>query len=175
MTHIPGYFRASARLVLLALVVTTAGCNYGFRGGGGFPDHVRTIFIEPFENETPQFDLDDLVLAALNEQLPRALGVRLAGENSADAIIRGTVTRYEDVAQNYRPGQGGTVEVLAHQVRISVALTIVDVRDNVILYESTAISGSGEYQPDTQSDEIARARAIETLIQQIVDGAQSQW
>lgn len=173
--QIPGYYRANVRLVLLALAVSTVGCNYGFRGGGGFPDHVRTVFIAPFENETPQFDLDEIVVEALNEQLPRSLGVRLAGENSADAIIRGTVTRYEDVARNYRPGQAGTVEVLEHQVRITVSLTIVDVRDNVILFESTAISGSGEYRPDTQSDQVARARALETLIQQIVDGAQSQW
>lgn len=175
MRQIPGYYRASVRLALLALAVSTVGCNYGFRGGGGFPAHVRTVFIAPFENDTPQFDLDELVVAALNEQLPRSLGVRLAGENTADAIIRGSVTRYEDVARNYRPGQAGTVEVLEHQVRITVSLTIVDVRDNVILFESTAISGSGEYQPDTQSDEIARRRALETLIQQIVDGAQSQW
>lgn len=172
----PGYFPASGRLVLLTmLTVLLPGCNYGFRGGGGFPSHVRTVFIQPFENDTPQFDLDQTVVAALNEQLPGALGVQLAGEGVADAIIRGRITRYEDAAQNYRPGQAGSVEVLAHQVQITVSISIIDVRENVVLYESSALSGRGEYQPDTQSDQIARARAVETLVQQIVDGAQSQW
>lgn len=168
--------RAGATALALLLTALLAGaCNYSFQGGGGFPSHVRTLYIEPFENETPQFDVDQQLMRVLTERLPRALGVRLAGERSADAIMRGSVTRYEDVAQNYRPGQGGSVEVLQHQVQITVSITIVDVQRNEILYESSAVSGRGEYRPDTQSDDVARARAIETLIQQIIDGAQSRW
>jgi hypothetical protein len=171
-----GSFRASVRLAALLVLAAMAGaCNYGFRGGGGFPSHVRTVYIEPFENDTPQFDVDQQLMRVLTERLPRALGVRLAGERAADAIVRGSITRYEDVAQNYRPGQGGSVEVLQHQVQITVSITIIDVQRNEVLYESRGLSGRGEYRPDTQSDDVARARAIETLIQQIIDGAQSQW
>lgn len=172
----PGYCPVSARVVtLVGLCLALGACNYGFQGGGGFPPHVRTVYFEPFDNETPQFDVDQQLMAALTERLPGALGVRTAGERSADAIIRGAITRYEDAAQNYRPGQPGSVEVLQHQVQITVSITIVDVANNVVLYESTAISGRGEYQPDSQNDDVARTRAIESLIQQIIDGAQSQW
>jgi hypothetical protein len=172
----PGYCPASVRLIAVAALAVVAGaCNYGFRGGGGFPSHVRTVYIAPLENETPQFDVDQQVLRVLTERLPRALGVRVAGERAADAIVRGTVTRYEDAAQNYRPGQAGAIEVLQHQVQITMSITIIDVRNNEILYESRSISGRGEYRPDTQSEEVARTRAIESLIQQIIDGAQSQW
>ena len=160
----------------MGLALATAACNYGFSGGGGFPSHVRTIYIAPLDNETVQFDLDQQIFRAMNDRLPRALGVRVAGERAADAILRATVTAYEDAAQNYRPGpQTGAVEVLQHQVQVRLNIQIVDVRDNVILFESRGITGRGEYRPDTQSDEIARTRAIETLIQQIIDGAQSQW
>jgi outer membrane lipopolysaccharide assembly protein LptE/RlpB len=176
-----GYFRAASRLALLAALPAALGvglsaCNYGFRGGGGFPPHVRTIYIAPLENETIQFDLDQQIFRMMNERLPRSLGVRVAGERAADAVLRATVTGYEDAAQNYRPGQqAGSVEVVQHQVQIRMTIRIVDVRENVILFESTGITGRGEYRPDTQSDETARNRAIETLIQQIIDGAQSQW
>jgi hypothetical protein len=178
-----GYSPASADAVrrapvaaLLLLTLALGACNYGFRGGGGFPAHIRTVYIAPLGNDTPQFDVDQQLLEQLTERLPRALGVRMAGENVATAIIRGTVTRYEDVAQNYRPGgQVGTVEVLQHQVQITMSLQIVDVRDNVILYQAQGITGRGEYRPDTQSDRAARARAIEVLIDQIINGAQSQW
>jgi hypothetical protein len=37
------------------------------------------------------------------------------------------------------------------------------------------VTGRGEYSPDRQSDEAARVKAIELLVQQIIDGAQSQW
>jgi hypothetical protein len=171
-----GYFQASARLAALMALVMVGGCNYGFTGGGGFPSHVRTIYIAPLENRTVQFDIDQQIYREMSERLPRALGVRLAGERAADAIMRATVTAYEDVAQNYRPGQQqGTVEVTQHQIQIRLNLQIIDVRDNVILYESQGITGRGEYNPDSQADDVARIRAIETLIQQIIDGAQSQW
>lgn len=172
-----GRFRAATSVAALAALALAAGaCNYGFRGGGGFPPHVRTIFIAPLENETIQFDVDQQIFLRLTEELPRSLGVRLAGERAADAIVRGRVTRYEDAAQNYRPGQTeGTVEVVQHQVRITMSVQIVDVQRNEVLYEGSALSGSGEYRPDTQSEDEARRRAITALIQQIVDRAQSQW
>jgi hypothetical protein len=174
-----GYSRASAKLAnscALALALALAGCNYGFSGGGGFPAHVRTVFIAPIGNETIQFDIEQLIFRALAERLPRSLGLRLAGEQAAHAIVRGTVVRYENAAQNYRPGgETGTVDVLQHQVQVTMSLQIVDVRDNVILYEAQGITGRGEYRPDEQSEDIARRKAIDFLIQQIIDGAQSQW
>jgi hypothetical protein len=172
-----GFFRAAVRIAPVPVLALAAGaCSYGFAGGGGFPPHVRTIYIAPLENETVQFDIDQQIFRALNDRLPRALGVRVAGERAADAIVSATVTGYEDVAQNYRAGpQQGSVEVLQHQVQVRLNIRIVDVRRNVILYESQGVTGRGEYRPDQQSDEVARVRAIETLIQQIIDGAQSQW
>lgn len=171
-----GHFRARASLVLIALALAAASCNYGLRGGGGFPGHIRTVFVAPLDNETVQYELDQQIFRALTERLPRSLGVRIGAERTADAIVRGTITRYEDVAQNYRPGsQPGSVDVIQNQVQITISLQIIDVRENLILYEATSITGSGLYQPSSQSEDVARARAIEVLIQQIIDGAQSQW
>lgn len=171
-----GYFRASARLApIVALVVLIGACNYGLQGGGGFPAEIRTVYIAPLDNQTVEFDLDDQIFSAMREQLPRALGLALAGEQNADALVRGVVTRYEDVAQNYRAGQPGSIDVLQHQVQVTVSIQIIDVRESVILYEQTSVSGRGQYRPETQTDEIARQEAIDFLIQQIINGAQSQW
>jgi curli biogenesis system outer membrane secretion channel CsgG len=169
-----GSFRASRIALLLAVALVAGACNYGLRGGGGFPPHVRTIFIAPLDNETVQFDVDQQIFRVMAERLPRTLGVRVAGERTADAIIRGRVTRYEDVAQSYLPGQG-TVDVLAHQVQITLNLQIIDVQRNEIIFEGAALTGRGTYNPSTQSEEVARATAIDALIQAIIDGAQSQW
>lgn len=169
-----GFFRATARLAP-ALAVLVGACNYGLQGGGGFPSEIRTVYIAPFGNETPQFDLSQQIFRALGERLPNALGLQPAGERVADAVVRGTILRYEDVAQNYRPGEPGSVDVVQHQVQITASVQIIDVRNSQILWEMSAVSGRGEYNPESQSDEIARARAIEFLIQQIINGAQSQW
>lgn len=167
----------TSALALAAALVLGAACNYGFHGGGGFPSHIRTLYIEPFENETVQFDLDQLLFASLLDNLPRALNVRPGGREAADAILRGRIVRYDDAAQNFRPGElAGGVEVIEHQVRIAIAVELIDVRENVILWESTSLTGQGAYQPDAGDGEAAgRALAIEDIVQRIVDGAQSQW
>jgi hypothetical protein len=169
-----GFSRASARLAL-ALTLLVGACNYGLRGGGGFPDEIRTIYIAPIGNETVQFDLGQQIFSALSQRLPGALGLRPAGERVADAVLRANVVRYEDAAQSYRAGEPGAIDVVQHQVQITASVQIIDVRNSQILYEMSAVTGRGEYRPDTQSDEVARARAIEFLIQQIINGAQSQW
>jgi hypothetical protein len=172
-----GSFLAGTRLaLLLALALVAGACNYGFRGGGGFPAHIRTVFIAPLDNETVQFDVDQQIFRALSERLPRSLGVRIAGERVADAVVRGRVTRYEDVAQSYLPGQQqGSVDVLQHQVQITLSLQIVDVQRNEIIFEGSSLTGRGTYNPASQSEGVARTAAIEALIQSIIDGAQSQW
>lgn len=163
--------RASALLLALAL----PACNYGFSGGGGLPDNIRTLYIAPFENRTDEPELDPLINRALTEELPRALGLRPAVERSADLIVRGTIMRYDDQASSYRPGQEGTIDVEQHQVQITLSIQLIDVRENLIRYESQSILGRGEYNQSSQSPEVARNLALRQIIQQIVDGAQSQW
>src|SRR5690606_25419044 len=119
------------------------GCNYGFHGGGGFPSHIRTIYVEPLTNETPQFELEQQLFSALLERLPRAFGARPASRELADAVVRGKITRYEDTAQNYRAGSetgGGTgVEVVGREVQIGLSIEIIDVKRNEIIWESPSL------------------------------------
>jgi hypothetical protein len=168
--------RAAEVAAALAVAVGIAGCNYGFEGGG-FPPHIRTIYIEPFTNETPQFDLDQKLYASMLDELPRKLGVRVAGEQSADAVIRGVISYYDDAAQAYNPATGGqqAPTVSAHEVQIGVSVRLIDVRDNLIRWEAQRLVGRGTYRPDTQSEDAGQLIAITNIIEQIIDGAQSQW
>ena len=51
---------------------------------------------------------------------------------------------------------------------------IVDLVENVILWESSNVAGRGEF-PEGAPEETGRLDAIELLVQGIVDGAQSNW
>jgi lipopolysaccharide assembly LptE-like protein len=180
MTLIPFRQIPGRRVVVSTLAgllgLTLGACKYGFQTGGGFPSDIRTLYIRPFENNTAQFELDQQLFSKLNEQLPRALGVRVAGEEVADAWVTGKITRYDDVAQNYRPGSSTTrVEVLQHEVQITIEIRLVNRRNNTILWDSQSLTGRGQYDPARQSDVAARELALKNLLQQIVDGAQSQW
>jgi hypothetical protein len=160
---------------LALLVVATAGCNYSFRAGSFPPPHIRTIAIEPFENETGRFELSNELYTELLNRLPGALGIQTAGADVADAIVRGVINRYDVAAPNYRAGEGGrAAEVLQRQVNVSVSVQIIDLVENVVLWESSSVTALGEF-PEGSPEETGRARAIELLVQEIVDGAQSNW
>jgi len=162
-------------LALIGLLIL-GGCNYGLRGGGGFPSSIRTVYVERFENQTVQYGLEDQVYLKLFDELPRRLGVRPANLENADAVVRGRITRYDDTARNYRPGEGGTqTEVLLRQVQITLVVEVIDTKRNVIIWESSGVTGNGEYVSSSQSDAEGRTKAIENLVQQILDGVQSQW
>lgn len=167
-----GFRGASA--VALAASFMLAACNYGFQGGGGFPPHIRTIYIAPFDNQTAQFDLERQLFQQLLDQLPRSLGIRPGPEASADAILRGRITRYDDVSGNYRAGQQQTnTQVLSNEIQIAISAELIDVQRNVIIWDGN-LTGRGTYQPD-QTDQVGQEEAIKNLVEQIIDGAQSQW
>jgi hypothetical protein len=174
--RIPGR-RAFVRGLPIALIaLQSSSCLYQLRGGGGLPEEIRTVYIQSFENKTPQFELDQQLFSKLQEKLPRALGLRPGGEENADAVVRGVITRYEDVAQNYRPGDQNTrVQVELHQVQITVSVELINRKNMTVLWESQSLTGRGEYKPSSEQDVTARAKALDHILQQIIDGAQSQW
>lgn len=151
-------------------------CNYTFRAGGGLPDHVRTIAILPFENETPRVELTQQLYDQLLRELPRALGVRLAGPELADAVVRGKIVRYALESPLYRPDASGQrAEVLQRQVTVAIQVEIIDQKQNMILWEQTNLSAQGQYIEATEPEEQGRDEAIRLLVQRIIDGAQSNW
>lgn len=167
--------RPVAAAVLLAIPLLS-GCAYSFRAGSFPPDHVKTIAVQPFDNETNRFELAGEVYDELLRNLPRALGVRTAGEDVADAVVRGTITRYDVVAPNYRAAQQGqAAQVLQRQVNITVSIEIVDLVENVILWESRSVIAEGQFLEASETEDVGRAEAIKLLVQKIVDGAQSNW
>lgn len=147
---------------------------YTFNQGGGFPSHIRTIYIESFENETVEFGVGQLIDQELMRRVPRALGVQLAGRETADAILSGRITQYSNQTQSQRATEAGGFSVEQQQVNITASARIVEVARNVILWEGQ-ITGQALYRPDSQSEEDARVVAVDQLVQRIIDGAQSQW
>lgn len=161
---------------LLGAVPFLGGCAYSFRAGSFPPPHIRTMAIEPFENETDRFDIAGEIFDELLRNLPSALGIRTAGVEVADSVVRGVVRNYDVVAPNYRAGQPGEpAQVLQRQVNIAVEVRIVDLVENVILWEDSSLRAEGQFLEASESEEVGRAEAIELLVQKIVDGAQSNW
>ena len=153
----------------LALALT--GCLYGFKGGG-LPN-IKTVAILPFDNQTPEPALTKEVNDAVLEAFQGRLGLRPAGENNADAVVRGKVVRYDpDVPLTFQATPGRT-NVTGRQVQITVDVEIVNQREGKTLWQRQGLSEVGEYQPPKEAD--GRKIALQKLVHDLVDGAQSQW
>ena len=167
-----------ATVLVLALGTTALGMTacrlspYHF-AGGGFPSHVRTIAVLPFDNETPVPELQREVFEALRRQLQNRLNLREASEAKADAVVRGSIVKYEiDVPIGYSsdPRQATSAR---RQLQLVVDISIVDQSTGKPLWERKGLTSKGEY---AERDEAGGRRlAIERMINDVVEGAQSQW
>ena len=149
---------------------------YSFTGGG-LPSHIRTVYVDFFENATADELLRADVQRALQTQLPRELGVRLAPQASADAIIRGRITGYDEVAVNIDPNVDprGRIQTRQKRLQLTFDAEIFDIRNDRTIWRGSSIGAIGDWDPQGQTVEIARTEAIEDVVRKIVQGAQSQW
>jgi hypothetical protein len=113
------------------------------------------------------------VSEAVRQALEGRLGLRVATEARADAIVRGRVVRYDpDVPQSVQAGVG-QVTVTKRKVQIIVDVEIVNQREGTTVWKRQGLSVDGDYAPPAELE--GRKVALAKLVQQIVDGAQSQW
>jgi len=153
-------------------VILATGCLYTF-AGGGLPRHVKSAAVLPFDNETPAAELPREINDALRKAFESRLGLRSAPENRAQAIVRGTVVKYEtDVPVGYSadPARASSAR---RSLSISIDITIVDQTTGKTLYERKGLVAQGEYAEGTEGE--GRRQAIQRLVNDIIEGAQSQW
>ncbi|TVP75633.1 MAG: hypothetical protein EA352_07755 [Gemmatimonadales bacterium] len=166
--------KRSLALVALGFGVL-AGCNYTFQAGAGLPSDARTVAFQTFENETDRLEVSQELYDAFLEEFPSTFGVQVASEENADVLVRGSIRQYSLDAPSYRSDDRGGAEVVERRVNISIAIQIIDVRNQIILWENTSLSERGEYLEASQLEEDGRELAISRLVRATIDGLQSNW
>jgi hypothetical protein len=139
-----------ASLSALAL----GGCLYGF-AGGGLPPNNKTVAVLPFDNQTPEPTLTQEIAVAVREAVEGRLGLRQASERQADAVVRGTITRYEPdlpVAFTGEEGQGGQVSVTRRLVQMSVSVEILQQDGGKPVWLRCGLLLEGDYDPGLVAD-----------------------
>jgi hypothetical protein len=160
------------RGILSSLLLGAAACAYGFNGGG-LPTHIRTVAVLPFSNETASPDITKEVTEALRDGLGRRLGLRDASEEKASAIARGTIVRYEidvPVAYSANPQQATATR---RKLQIVVDVELYDQVLGKTIWTKKGIIGEGEYAERAEAE--GRKQAISKIVNEVIEGAQSQW
>jgi hypothetical protein len=164
---------ASPRFLLPLAAAGLTGCLYGF-AGGGLPPSVKTVALLPFDNQTAEPTLTQEVASRVREALQSRLGLRPASEAQADAVVRGTIVRNEpDLPVQYTGGANQPVNVTRRLVQVTVSVEITDQKRGKPLWQRSGLVLEGEYDPGQERQ--GRDRALDKLVTNIVEGAQSQW
>ena len=173
---ISGLRRALAGSIAAAAVLSAAGCMYSFTGGG-LPSHIRTVYVDLFENSTSEEPLRSEIQRALQTQLPRELGVRLAPQASADAIVRGRITGYDELTVNVDPNTDpqGRLQTRQRRLQITFDAEIYDLGNDQSIWKGSSVAAVGNWDPQSQTVLVARGLAVTDVVRKIVQGAQSQW
>ena len=161
------------RLALLLLAVATSGCwKYGF-AGGGLPTHVRTFAVVPFENQTPSPELSRELTDGLRVAIESRLGLRQASEEKADAIVRGVVVRYDpDTPVAFSADASRSTQV-RRRLEIVVDAELYDQIAGKVIWTKKGITAPADYSDRGEAD--GRKQALQKIISEVIEGAQSPW
>ena len=156
----------------LVLVALTACIPYGFTGGG-LPNHIRTVAILPFDNQTATPELPRELTEAIRAGLHDRLGLRDAAEAKANALVRGTIQRYEvDIPIGYS-ASNKQVTTASRLLQLTVDIEMVDQVTGKTLWQRKGLLAEGQYQERGETE--GRRKAIDNIVRQMIEGAQSQW
>ncbi|MEO8909098.1 MAG: DUF4136 domain-containing protein [Gemmatimonadaceae bacterium] len=156
----------------LVLLLLTACIPYGFTGGG-LPSHVRTVAILPFENQTATPELPRELTDALRTRLHDRLGLRDASESKANALVRGTIQRYEiDIPIGYSASNKQSTTA-RRMLQLVVDIEMVDQVTGKTLWQRKGLMAEGQYEE--RGEPTGRKDAIERIVNAVIEGAQSQW
>ncbi len=161
------------RFGALSIVMALASCMpYGF-AGGGLPSRIRTVAVIPFENLTSAPQLQQELTLALRNDLKDKLGLKEAAESHANAIVRGTIQRYETDIPIGFSGTNKDQTSARRQLQISVDIEMIDQSTGKSLWQRKGFLADGQYEERGEAS--GRKQAIQKVVNELIQGAQSQW
>ena len=165
-------FGVRSSLLITLAVILGCGVHYGF-AGGGLPSNIRTMAVLPFDNQTTSPEVQRELLDVMRKELQRRLGVRDASESRADAVVRGVISAYDvdvPVAVSANPSQAVSAR---RRLQVTIDVEIVEQANGRVVFQRKGMRGEGDY--DERAEPEGRRKAIEKIVNDIVEGAQSQW
>ena len=152
--------------VLGALALT--GCFYSLNPRGSVT--VKSVAIERFQNDTPEFGLADQMTDAVINAFIADGTIKVLPKDQAEAVLIGTLTRY--FRRPYEYDENDQVKAYAVEMDFDIQLK-KPLDDSEIWHEK--ISQRGVYSLETETEEDGRRKAVGLLVQAIINRTTKSW
>jgi outer membrane lipopolysaccharide assembly protein LptE/RlpB len=130
---------------VVAMLAGLSGCGYHISGKGDFlPKNLQTIAIPAFTNITGRYKLPEKLASALTREfISRTRYSINADPNGADAVLRGSVLRYDSYVTTFDPAtnRGSSVQVV-----VTLKLTLVERASGKVLFDRPAMEVRERYE-----------------------------
>lgn len=146
---------------------------YGFSGGGGLPRNLKTVAIQPFDNQTATPELQREIFEQLRNVLRDRLNLREAPEARADLVVRGTIVNYEVDLPLGASADARQTSTNRRRLQIALDIEILEQATGRALLSKKGMQREGQYAEGGETT--GRRNALESLMNDIVEGVQSQW
>ncbi|MDP8240056.1 MAG: LptE family protein [Candidatus Hatepunaea meridiana] len=158
--------------ILLVLCIILCSCSvYTFSGHG--IAGIKTISIEPFDNQTAEFGIRDKLTDELINELLSNRTLTVANQASADAILRGKIVSITDLPLTFDENE----DVKESQITIIVEVVLAKPGKSEPLWQGKLV-GEGAYPYETGSMEEREEgidKAVERLVQDLINRLTSDW
>ena len=152
-------------LIPLSLIVST--CGYRMAGQTtGLSESVKTIAITVFENESFEPNIEAAITRAVTQKFVNDGRLRVVTKEHADALLSGTVIRYELEALSFDQLNYAT----SYRIKISAAVTLKGTGESSLrMVRNVNAERSYSLGSSIASAESARLAAIDAVSRVIAD------
>lgn len=172
-TSHPSVASVTRRGALVAAASVVLSACYRFSGGGGLPKGIKTVAIEPFDNQTASPELQKELFDAVRKTLHDRLNLREAPLARADVVVTGAIVKYDvDIPAGVSADNRQSTST-RRRLQLVIDIEITEQKSGRALLKKNGLSREGQYAEG--GEPIGRRNAIESIMADIVDGVQSQW
>jgi hypothetical protein len=133
--------------------------------------NLKTVAIPLFENQTTESGLRELLTDKLTQAFVSDNTLKVVREQQADGILRGSVISY--TREPYTFTQGNVVSEYKSSVAVSVQF--INRRSQKVIWEEKNMSNWGTYSATSETEDDGKGRAIDKLVQDILNKTVKGW
>ena len=131
---------------LLAGIFVFAGCGYHTSGGASrLPDNIHTIYVPMFQNTTQTFRVEQVMTAAVVQELHGRTNFRVVTTNddgTADAILNGTVNYTANTPLTFDSVTG---RISSSLITVGMKVSLVS-KSGKVLWDNPNLTYREQYQ-----------------------------
>jgi len=155
-----------ALLTLAAFLLS--GCFYSFNPKGKLD--INSVAIQRFENNTAEFGIEDRMTDAVIDAFIADGTMRVLPSDQAEAILEGSLVSYNRKPYEYDESD----QVTSYVVEMDFVIHLKKSGDDSDFWTET-MSQRGVYDLLTETEEDARLKAINLLVEAIINRTTKSW